>query len=481
MAGVSMKRLAQVAILTALMLGASTAAFSHKLLGPTEMLRIVTLQLTDYHKQMQQLSSMDYDIAGVDLETNSVDVIIAKEDAEFLSIYFGMSILSVKEVDPRFAPGSDYTTYAELTTFLEQVATDFPDIVRLQSIGKTTDDRDIWALKITDDPDNRELNEPTILFNSMHHAREIMTTEVAMDIIDQLTNGYDDDPSIRNWVDTTEIWVVPMVNPDGNNKVWNGSSMWRKNTRGGYGVDINRNYPYQWNTCNGSSGSTWSDTYRGPSAGSEPETQALMNLVANTEPVFDISYHSYSELVIYPFGCDGDRTATREVVEGVGDELASKLVKDSGSGTYSPGTAWELLYSVDGGDIDWMYDEYNVIPYVIEVNSRSQGFQPNYRYRDPTVEKMRPGWKFLLDRVHESGVRGVVTDRTGRMEPDTQVTIESLGNVNTKTVTWKIKHDGTYHLVLEPGMYNLTFAIDGRVESREVTVGDTLTEIDVQL
>src|SRR5690606_15476530 len=171
-----------------------------------------------------------------------------------------------------------------------------------------------------------------------------------------------------------------MLNPDGNNRVWSNQTMWRKNTREGYGVDLNRNYPYNWNSCQGSSGSRSNDTYRGPSAGSEPEAQALMQLVAETKPVFSISYHSYSEMVIYPFGCsNGERLPSNSKVIEVARAMASVLKSDNNPNqNYRPGTAWELLYNADGGDNDWMYGVHNVAAYVIEVSSTREGFQPDY-------------------------------------------------------------------------------------------------------
>ena len=142
--------------------------------------------------------------------------------------------------------------------------------------------------QISDNPEVDEV-EPAILYNSMHHAREVMTPEIGIDMVEYLLTRYGSDEKVTKWVNENEIWVVPMLNVDGNNRVWSGDSMWRKNTRNSYGVDINRNYPHEWGACNGSSGSTWSQTYRG-SAASEPETRYLMGLVANIKPVFDISY-----------------------------------------------------------------------------------------------------------------------------------------------------------------------------------------------
>jgi hypothetical protein len=259
--------------------------------------------------------------------------------------------------------------------------------------------------------------------------------------------------------------------------------MWRKNTREGYGVDINRNYPYAWGSCNGSSGSTYSDTYRGPSAGSEPETQAMMGLVARIQPVMSISYHSYSELVIYPYGCDGQHAPERETIEAVGHSLASRLPKDGTLGTYDPGTSWELLYAVDGGDIDWYYNEHNVLPYVIEVNSSTQGFQPSFTWRQRTVEKMRAGWGYILDRTAQSGIRGAVSSE-GKLLTEGTVTVTpvtSTSSLGDAVHIHKIKNDGTFHVVLNPGMYKVAVNAAGRTIEKEVMVGAERQDIDMSL
>ena len=211
--------------------------------------------------------------------------------------------------------------------------------------------------------------------------------------------------------------------------------MWRKNTAGraagsrrrvcssGTGVDINRNYPYAWGACNGSSSSPRSQTYRGPSAASEPG-RAMIELVDRIRPVFDISYHAYSELVLYPYGCRNQHAPTRAVLETIGRQIASVLPKDDGPGTYKAGTPWEILYGVDGGDIDWMYNEFNVVPFVIELNSSRQGFHPRYDlWREPTVLKSRAAWQLLLDRLEGSGVRGVARGASGAPLPEARVEI----------------------------------------------------------
>jgi len=257
--------------------------------------------------------------------------------------------------------------------------------------------------------------------------------------------------------------------------MWNYDNWWRKNNRGGFGVDLNRNYPSGWNKCNGSSGDQSSQTYRGPNPASEPETQAMMNFIANVRPVFDISYHSYSELVIYPLGCSPERTATKDVVEKIGKEVATKI-------NYKPGTAWELLYNADGGDIDWMYEAYQVIPFVIELNSRMQGFQPKFsKWRDKTVQRTRAGWMHLLDRMAGSGIRGQLTIDEKAVS-EYKLEIYKLGKVRELYQTYVGHKNGMYHLVLNPGEYELEFKVNGQlVKKAKQQVGNDLTQMDVQI
>jgi hypothetical protein len=434
---------------------------------------IVTIKLKDQKMGLRYLISEGYDIAGVDVENGTVDVVVGSHVKSRLMKAGLGDVQAQKAIDPSVAPDAQYTTYDELTTLLRGYASRYPEIVSVQSIGKSLEGRDIWAVKISDNVAMDE-DEPVAFFNAMHHAREVMTTEVAIDIVEQLTSGYAKNPKVQKWVNDNAIWIVPMVNPDGSQKVWTANNMWRKNTRGGYGVDINRNYPYAWGSCNGSSGSTSSDAYRGPSAGSEPETQAMMGLVAQIKPVLSISYHSYSELVLYPFSCEGEYTPDHQTIETLGRQLASRLPKDGSPGTYTPGTSWEILYAVDGGDIDWYYNEHQVLPYVIEVSSSQQGFQPPYSWRQRTVEKNRAGWGFMLDRLSTSGIRARVSidSKAASSGMVTVTPSHQDGRIVTEPGrVYSVKPDGSFHIVLDPGMYRISLTVDGRYDEREVIVG----------
>jgi len=402
-----------------------------------------SVESKDYKKTIKDLRGLEIDIAGVDIENNIIDILLNDEKYNLL-VSKGVlpEVNWIQGVSIEAFVDEAYQNAFEVETFVRNANSYFPELTKLVEIGKSLEGRSIWALKISDNAEERELNEPTILFNSMHHAREVMTPEVSIDIIEYLLTNYESDAKVKAWVDQNEIWVVPMLNVDGNAKVWSGQSMWRKNARDGHGVDLNRNYPFSWNSCSGSSGRKSADDYRGPEAASEPETRALMGLVEAIKPVFDISYHSYSKLVLYPYGCKNSSAASNQVMKEIGQEMGKLL-------GYRAGTPWELLYEADGSDIDWMLGVHQVIPYVIELNSRREGFQPPYaETRDRTVELNRKGWQLLLDRLEGSGIRGMVKNFSG----------ESFVKVyqNEKLVkNYKINPDGTFHIVLKPGEYEV--------------------------
>lgn len=324
------------------------------------------------------------DVVGVDYEKN-VFVVHVK----------GLSHLtgarSVRAVQP--VPDRQYKTPDAIERLVKDFAARYPGDAKLEVFGKTLQGRELFALAIGH-------GKKTVLFDAMHHAREVMTPEVALDIAEQLLLRKDE-PKVKAWLDALTIYVVPMLNPDGNQIVWTRNSMHRKNARGGYGVDINRNYPTDFNTCGGSSGNRASDTYRGTGPASEPETKAIIALAEKIRPVLAVSYHTFSEIVIYPYGCAPKHipASDRAAYESVGRKLASVLVRDSGRGSYRAGTSYELLYNVDGGSADHLYEAFGTWAFVVEVNGSSAGFQPDYAIRDITVKRQRAGWEYILDEA----------------------------------------------------------------------------------
>lgn len=401
---------------------------------------IVRFELTDSMKNFLKANQLD--VTGVNYKTMEIEALLTQEE---------LSMVKSQKANIKFSfpqnllagPDDQYKNPDEIADIVAATHAKYPDITEVKTIGKTLEGREILAIKISDNAKTDE-KEPVVLVNAMHHAREVMTPEITTDMIDYLTSNYGTNAEVTNWVNNTEIWVIPMFNLDGNNKMWTEDSMWRKNTRDNFGVDLNRNYPTGWNSCNGSSSYTGAQDYRGTAPASEPETKAMMDFVASIKPVFNISYHSYSEIVIYPFGCKPKKTPTEQAVETIGAEIGKKI-------DYKPGTAWELLYNADGGDIDWMYVEHQVIPFVIEVNSTMAGFHPSYsKWRDKTVLRNRPGWMHLLSKVQNGpSLQGVVENN----EFNT-IKLSTGGKV---VQTYKINPDGTYFVMVKAGTYDVTF------------------------
>ncbi len=404
----------------------------------------------------------------------------------------GLSFSAVSQSWSTIQSLEGYLQPEDVERVLNQLAQEHPEVVTLETLGETHEGRPILAAVLQR---GRGENRPTVLFNSMHHAREVMTTEVAISIVEEIVTGAESDPEIANWLENYRIVVVPQVNPDGNARVHSGRRFWRKNAyerRGSVvGVDLNRNYPTLWGACNGSSGSTSSDTYRGPQPASEPETKALMNTVARFRPVFDISYHSYSELIIFPYGCRGERNTARDVFESVAEDINAGVVNDRGrTGQYAIGTAPELLYNADGGDLDWQWDEYGVLAYTLEVNSSTQGFQPDYTlWRDLTTENQMGGWKALLRRLSRSAIRAEIDLGTEESIDAITYTVDVI-SPSGKSAPFALNGDGSvkhfklrsesgllFHIV-EPGRHRVNFWRNGEpMNSAEVRVGESLTDL----
>ena len=319
-----------------------------------------------------------------------------------------------------------FHTYSEATDWLDQMHIDYPDVVSAKwSLGTSHEGRDIWCVRVSDNPEVDESDEPEILFDGMHHAREIMASEMVLMLIDHLGSEYGDDPEITWLLDNREIYLVPIVNPDGvvYNEATdpNGGGMWRKNRRnnggGSYGVDPNRNYPYEW-VGPGSSSDPWSDVYRGPSAGSEPEVQAVMALINAHAFVTAQSFHTYSNLTLYPWGY----TASNSPDEAIFQHMAGIMTQYNG---YEPGQAPELLYEVNGSSCDWVYGAQGEHPMCLafsnEIGGYNDGFWPDESRREALFnENLWPSLYQIMcagPYVKAASPAVVGGDGNGRLDP----------------------------------------------------------------
>lgn len=321
-------------------------------------------------------------------------------------------------------PSSDsaFHNYTELTSELQKLATENPDLVQLSSIAKTTENRDVWALRITKNLALAD-QKPGVLFMGGHHAREHLSVEIPLLWAQYLISEYrKGNQRVISLVDSRDIHIIPAVNPDGLDYDISGAKykLWRKNrTKNGdgtYGVDLNRNYGFGWGT-GGSSKNTSDDTYMGPKAFSEIETQAIKNYVeTQTNVTILLSIHTFSKLILYPWGGSNDPINVindRQVHE----KMAKKMATWNG---YKPQQASDL-YIASGDTTDWSYGVHKIISFTFELdpdqNAGSSlggmiggkceglfapgcaGFYPGQAQINPTFQKNIEPFLYLLDRA----------------------------------------------------------------------------------
>ncbi|WP_413756676.1 M14 family zinc carboxypeptidase [Streptomyces sp. MMBL 11-3] len=190
-----------------------------------------------------------------------------------------------------------------------------PNLTKVVSIGKTLQGQDILALKLTKGAKKtKDGAKPSVLYMSNQHAREWITPEMTRRLLHHYLDNYGKDQRITKLVDSTELWFVLSANPDGYDWTFKaeGDRQWRKNLRDvngdgalttGDGVDLNRNFAYKWGYDDeGSSPYPTSQTYRGASPGSEPETKAIDAFEKRIGFEYGVNYHSAAELILYGVG-----------------------------------------------------------------------------------------------------------------------------------------------------------------------------------
>ncbi|AWS48877.1 zinc carboxypeptidase [Streptosporangium sp. 'caverna'] len=345
----------------------------------------------------EQRSAVAATGAAIDQVDSASIVVTATESevAEIKKLGYAVSKISkplspVGPEDRSDFPSADsaYHNYAELTAAVNQIVADHPTIARKISYGTSYEGRDLMAVKISDNVGTDE-NEPEVLFTHHQHAREHLTVEMALYLLNQLTDGYGSDSRITNLVNTREIWIMPDLNPDGGEYDIAGGSYrsWRKNRQPNagssyVGTDLNRNWAYQFGCCGGSSGSTSSETYRGTAGESAPETKAVANwvrsrVVGGVQQIKShIDWHTYGELILWPYGYTSSDTAPgltqddHDAFEALGEDMAS-------TNSYTPQQASDL-YVTDGSIDDWMWANYKIFSYTIEMypTGSSPGFYP---------------------------------------------------------------------------------------------------------
>jgi carboxypeptidase T len=305
-----------------------------------------------------------------------------------------------------------YRTVAEMGALLQSRAANFPNLADYFVYGQSWEKinsggaagQDLFGITLTNR--SRPGPKPTLFLMAAIHARELTTSELALRLMDYLLNNYGMDGDVTWLLDEHVIVIVPAVNPDGRVKAEQGFYQ-RKNTNttyGGncanpptssnqYGVDLNRNSSFKWGTVNPPTEPRCGQTYPGPSAVSEPETVALQNLILSLFPdqrgANDsdpapltttgtmLSLHSYSNLVLWPWGWLDNPAPNASELSLIGRKYAAY-------NGYTPQQATEL-YATSGSTGDWAYGELGICSMTFEVGPASGpcgGFFPPFTCLD---------------------------------------------------------------------------------------------------
>lgn len=300
---------------------------------------------------------------------------------------------------------SDFKTWDQVNTRLHQIELFNPDVATIFTVGTTHEGRTIQGIRITAPGD--ATNRRQVLWNGCQHAREWVAVMVPMYIIEEIVAGWNEDAEIQSLLETTEIIVVPIVNPDGYEYTYavGGDRFWRKNRRDNpdfcEGVDLNRNWGYDWNGGDSTSTNMCSDVYVGPSAFSEPEVQAMRDLV-NSLPnlVAHIDFHSYSQLVLEPWASSNNPPPRENIVKTLSGEISEEIFSVHGE-TYVAGTGGDLLYLADGVFPDWTTSN-GALSYTVELRpDGSPGFDLPPEEILPTCEENFAGAMAMFRFVNQ--------------------------------------------------------------------------------
>ncbi len=414
----------------------------------------VTVKTTE---DVQALTSSEYDV----LEGRGPDYLLVLGDDAVASSLRGKgfkveverSLAKIEQASSRFSPMTyfgGYRTVVEHYAHLDSVAAAKPALTTLVDYGDSwrkvqgLGGNDLRAICITnkqagDCALNPNSTKPRFLLVAAIHARELSTAEMAWRWIDYLLDNYNVDPDVTALLDHNEMWVVPLVNPDGRQIVEQGGNapyLQRKNANnsagGGCanpptssnqsGVDLNRNATFKWGGL-GTSTSVCTQTYRGTVPASEPEEQALESLMANLFPDQRgpndadaapatttgamVTLHSSSNYVILPWGfVECNATACPPSQQAPNDAgLRSFAFRMSFFNSYRTGQGSEILYATSGTTDDHAYGTLGIPAYTFEIGPTSgtcSGFTPAYSCQDSTFWPInRPAFLYAAKNVRQ--------------------------------------------------------------------------------
>lgn len=296
-----------------------------------------------------------------------------------------------------------YHHYRETEALLFELAERFPDRASVFSIGRSIEGRELYVIKISAHVQTEEA-EPNIFITGCHHAREWISVEVPLLFARHLLEHFNDNPQVRRAVEGSQIYILPIQNPDGLEYSIYRYRWWRKNRRYNgdfsWGVDTNRNYGFQWGYDDaGSSPNPAGETYRGSAPFSEPECSAIREFLLAHPPDATLSFHNFSQIIIFPWGYVEELTPDDAEMRDIARNM-SELIYQVNGRIYEYGTGPELLYPTNGDMEDWVYATFGVPAFTVElpaIDRLSGGFFTSEEEIDLSFSDQLPALLYFVN------------------------------------------------------------------------------------
>jgi carboxypeptidase T len=427
------------------------------------------LPMDDAHMikgQGLEIPLIESDVAQ--LKNHGISYRITQEDLEHYyaevcrenMLHIPVSFTDTDPIHMKYGSMGGFYTWEQINADLDSMALLYPNICAPKvSIGQGWNANPLNMVKISNSPSSNN-GKPEGEFDATVHAREPGSYTTLMYAMWWLLENYGIDPEATYLVNNRQLYFVPVFNPDGfrYNQQTNpgGGGMWRKNRRNNgssYGVDCNRNFTYQWGYDNqGSSPTPSSETYRGPSAGSEPETQAIMNLISAHNTKVCNNMHTYAGVYLCPYGYS-------TVLPPVADyqTLMEYMSAATAASNYNFGPVDSpIMYAVNGGSVDWAYHDRGAMAMTVEVGTVS--FWPGISYIMPDAQKNLPGllYQFWVTGARLEGTDLYVAD--GYLTPGSSenlvATIMNKGQSTSELSTYELTTSDPY-ITLTPNVITL--------------------------
>jgi len=390
---------------TLALLAASTCVYAQ-----TDWTRYRVTAINDV--QARRISDSPLGLFSEQVVIGETDLIVGPGELKHL-VALGLPYRKVSVLpDPRNwheRPSTDdftesYFRYDDLIAQYESWRASYPDIITRTAIGTTWNGRTVWCYRFFSNPAGDRLPRHSFLMTCGIHAREWISPAVGMYIMDKLILSSFTRTGFAATVPLgTAFYIVPSLNPDGYEHSWTNNRMWRKNRRNNgssFGVDLNRNFSKGWGLNSGSSGSPSSDTYRGPSAFSEPETAGLRDYLNTVPPIrAHIDFHSYGQKILSPWGYTTTTPPGHIWLMATGNLMKSAIFNVHGE-NYDMGPTSTTLYMVSGKGPDYTYDRWDAAAYTIELRDTGEfGFLLPESQIEATQEEAWAGVQALVLRM----------------------------------------------------------------------------------